>query len=82
MHYRHEKGFEMREMTDEEFFEARSLHRWSLAYALLGLVAVGYAIYLVFTHRVGFGILLWILGQISSFYGGVLHKRAHEVLDD
>lgn len=82
MHYRKEDGFEMREVTDEEFFEALSLHRWSAAYALLGLIAVGFAIFFMFKGRWGYSILIWILGQVCISYGGVLHQRAHEVLDD
>lgn len=82
MHYIPGDGFDMKELTDEQYFEARSLHRYSAAYALLGLIAIGFGIFFAIKGRFGFAILIWLIGQVSSFYGGVLHRRAHEVYDE
>ena len=79
MHYQPDDGFEIRKASDEE---ALSLHRWSAAYALLGLAAVAFSLILVFRNHYRSALLLGLIGWFCNGYSHRLHRQSHEAFDD
>lgn len=75
------EGFEYKEINEEHEY-GHSIHRWSTAYAVLGMIVVFAAFLFLFSGELGYAIVLFVFGIVIDIHSRRMHKEAHRYLDD